>query len=189
MTGSILQFAKDFEKLKSDFASTKQADLQILLLISFWPKFEDKITDPKFEPYKDEYISMLTMAVSESNLHDLKIADHIELYNIINQLFQIGCDLYGIEKKAAINLAQKYFVSGEMQRGIELCNRFIEKPVEIDSPDDNLSEFDSFKEICEKARAANQELYNILFPILVEWKAIKEPVKFDGANCLFVEKD
>lgn len=189
MTGSIFQFAQNFEKLKSDFISIQQDDLRLLTLVSFWDKHKNTIIEPKFRSYRDEFISFIKSSMSDNALDDLPMHSLMELDSLIGRLLKANSDLIDILMISTINLAKRYFYVGEIESGLDLCNSIIQKPVNIPVPENRLSEFDTFSELCGQARITDSELHEILFPILVEWEGIKESVKFTGANCLFVEKD
>ncbi|MEW5995957.1 MAG: hypothetical protein AB1744_16395, partial [Candidatus Zixiibacteriota bacterium] len=71
MTSSPLQFAREFNKLKSDLGSQPADDLKLLRLAQFWPQLEPHRDNPAFRSYVQEYSALFQHLLNPNNLPDL----------------------------------------------------------------------------------------------------------------------
>jgi hypothetical protein len=199
---SPLQFARDFEKLKSDLAASPAPDLSLLLLIGFWPQLENKIHDALYKSYIDEYLSILVNRFSDDVLIDLTIDELDKIRGALLSLWNCADHhkdrLTAFLDATSLALAKIYFYLGEPEKGINNCrsgsestddSRETKNPTLPAEFPDSPSEIDLLRLARDSVRETSPQLYDTLTSILVEWESILESLTTDGANCLFVEKD
>ncbi len=201
MSDSPLQFARDFDKLKSSLTLIHSPDTRLLLLVDFWPKLQELREIKSFSSYFDEYFPLILQPVSESDLSDLRIDELRLIIDCLSAIGKSGNDDFRAKIQTSIHqttiaLAKKLFCVGETEKGLEICSDLsrsgsdppqAEKNPTALSPD--ITELERLRQTREDAKDSSPELYQLLTSVLIEWESILESVTTEGANCLFVEKD
>jgi len=190
---SPLQFAHQFEKLKSDLTRQKVFDLKILLLIDFWQNLAGVMEVSAYSSYIDEYSSILFELVSPENLRDFRIDEKQNLLDIVTKLTK-GKNRKTKKTKRKIviqSLIRDYFFVGDVENGLKICsdNYNINIPSAIAENLNNLDEYEAFNLIYDRSIKLSPPLHKTLLPIKIEWESIRESVGHEGVFCLFVEKD
>jgi hypothetical protein len=192
MSNSVLKFAKDFERLKSEYQATEAPDLRIMLLLRFWPGLEVYRDNKLFASYFEEYIPLLLDLINHNSLIDLTISELESLRKQLLIIKKYEPTASSALKQVALSLAAAYFYVGATNKGLAVFDGVgagLEHANLANNVTDYASEFELFQRLCDKVRQANPGLYNLLFPILIEWESIRESIDHENINCLFVEKD
>jgi hypothetical protein len=198
MTDSTLQFARDFEKLKSGIARFPSTDLALLALLDFWPQLREKQNNKSYASYFDEYIPHLVRLIDNNNLFDLNIEELRALSETISEIdaFLVTDNQSPLEREkmelVALALARLYFYSGSYAEGMAVIAKLIGEEIRIDLTPDEIGDKDELeilRLLCEKIPKESLRLHNILNLILLEWEETREKIRQDQVLCLFVEKD
>jgi len=191
MSETLLQFTKSFEKLKSDLKKTGRPDQKIYRLLGFWKNLENKISKTGYRSFVYEYTSRLILLITSQNLQDMTVGQLKSLCQVLQALTKFDSKVKIAVQTASKTLAEKYFYAGEIEMGLTICQSIVKHNIQdIPQFDDSVVlEIERFRAVCEAVRNQNDKLYKILQEILIDWEAVKESVKQDQANCLFVEKN
>ncbi len=121
---SLLQFAKEFAKLKSDLAAQPVPDLQLLCLIDFWPSLADHAAESSYRSYLDEYVPLLLHLISAENLSDLTMHELLHLQDVLadlSALESVNDKLKDQRRLVSQELARRYFYAGAVEDALTIC--------------------------------------------------------------------
>ncbi|MBU1471101.1 MAG: hypothetical protein KJ723_10490, partial [candidate division Zixibacteria bacterium] len=68
---SLLEFAREFARLKSDLAACNIPDVQLVRLVDFWPTLQQNADNPSYQSYVDELVPIILHLINEESLYDL----------------------------------------------------------------------------------------------------------------------
>ncbi len=198
MTDSVLQFARDFEKLKSTTSEAVSLDQALLAMADFWPELREKRDNKSYASYFEEYVPLLVGLIDNDNLFDLTIAELKTIYSTLLEIndFLASDKRHSLENKwietVALTLARLYFYSGNFEEGVAVVGKFLNEEIKIEITPEEIAdknELEIFRLICERASQESPNLFNYLNPILAAWEETRETIRQDRIICLFVEKD
>ncbi len=191
MGESILQFARDFERLKVEFNDAKPHSAKLRLLLNFWPKMSVHLNDPKYNSYLLEYFPMYARCCSDNVLDDIPIKDHFQIIDLLEQGEGRVAQADTVAKVRHA-LIKKYFYVGDLESAVKQLEAATGHDFSIDKDlilSSSFDEYDIFSQVYEKSRDSHPEIHETLKKIYIEWEGERESVNFEGANCLLVEKD
>ncbi len=191
MSVSLLQFAREFQKLKADVAGFNAPDSKLLCLVAFWQKLKPFKGNLSYQTYFEEYVHFFLILIPRADLSDLSIE---ELSAIKQTLKELPADANAHEaiRKVTLELAKVFFYVGEIKQAIEQLTDITDKSeiAKIKLEDINgQNEFELFHQLVEQAHVKALQLYKLLLPLLIGWEKIIESIEFEGVRCLYVEKD
>ncbi|HEQ99295.1 MAG TPA: hypothetical protein ENO22_08145, partial [candidate division Zixibacteria bacterium] len=170
------------------------SDSKLLILINYWPDLKDDLISKSYQSYLQEYTSLLKHYFIAESLLDLKISEIDVIITVLENLTKIdpGLELDKWEKLALRRLATLYLYVGEVEPGLNACQRIlgreIDKGIDLENAA-GLSEYENFEAICHHYEKSDSRLHEILLRIKDEWKSKSRGLDYDIAFCLFVEKD
>ena len=194
MRHSPLQLARIFEEIKGKLRRAPVSDSKLLILINYWPDLKDDLISKSYQSYLQEYTSLLKHYFIAESLLDLKISEIDVIITVLENLTKIdpGLELDKWEKLALRRLATLYLYVGEVEPGLNACQRIlgreIDKGIDLENAA-GLSEYENFEAICHHYEKSDSRLHEILLRIKDEWKSKSRGLDYDIAFCLFVEKD
>ncbi len=198
MKPSPLEFAREFEKLKSDLSRLPSADLRLFLLVRFWEQLAPVAGKSAYESYLNDYRSLVIGLVQADALSDLTIDSLNRVRRVLDDLVAVsGVDSAPPELRAATStvisrLANLYFYVGAVDEGLALClelNGGDDLALPADSEIRGLSPLDTLRVLYDKYRRDYPELSTLLQGILAQWEEDALAVEHDRVWCLFVDKE
>jgi len=197
MTLSPLQFAREFEKLKSDLARLPGPDLRLRRLIEFWGQLETHLKNVAFSTWVKEFTDLLITQTDGADLSDFSLNELAKLRDVLSGLIRVSDDasrdrLTAADRDAAMRLATLYFYAGATDQGLALCAELAgvgDLVLPTESELRGLSPLDALRTVYDKYRRDHAELGNILQTILARWEETALAVEHDRVWCLFVDKD
>jgi hypothetical protein len=195
---SPLEFAREFEKLKSDLARLPATDSRLMRLTQFWKQLAPVASEAPYQSYADEYRALLIGLVQPDALPDLSMDSLKQVRNVLDDLI----DLSGVETApnklqtaataVSLRMATLLFYVGEYAEAVSLCSEIsgVEEPA-LPYSDElrGMSPVDTLREICKKVRSEHDALFQLLQPILAKWEEVASAVNHDRIWCLFIDKD
>jgi hypothetical protein len=121
MTQSPLQFAREFERLKSDLRTQPAPDLQLLQLSDFWTTHSALFRDTNYRSYLDEFQPLLLHLITDSTLFDMTLD---ELQRVRKALSELGQRAEIADKLGLVTnrLAQLFSYVGEHKQAEALLS-------------------------------------------------------------------
>ena len=198
MKPSPLEFAREFEKLKSDLSRLPAADLKLLQLVRFWERLAPVAGKAAYESYLNDYRSLVNGLVQVDALSDLTIDYLNRVRHVLSDLVAVSgvkateTKLLIAASAVTLRLATLYFYVGAYDEGLALCLELkggddIALPTESEIR--GLSPLDTLRTIYDKYRRNYPELGTMLQGILAKWEEDALAVEHDRVWCLFVDKD
>ncbi len=197
MKPSPLEFARDFEKLKSELSRLPAADLRLLLLVRFWEQLAPVAGESAYESYLNDYRSLVIGLVQADALSDLTIDSLNRVRHVLNDLVagsgtETAPELRTTISTVTLRLATLFFYVGAMDEGLALCLELKgvdDLALPTESEKRGLSPLDTLRTIYDKYRRDYPELGTLLQGILAKWEEDALAVEHDRVWCLFVDKD
>ncbi len=198
MKPSPLEFARDFEKLKSELSRLPAADLRLLLLVRFWERLAPMAGESAYESYLNDYCSLVIGLVQADALSDLTIDSLNQVRRVLNDLVDVsGIDaastsLLIAALGASLRVATLLFYVGAYDEALSLCAELggvNDLALPADSELRGLSPLDTLRTIYDKYRRDYPELGTLLQGILAQWEEAALAVEHNRVWCLFVDKD
>ena len=187
---SPLQFARDFEKFRSDLAAEPDPVDGLALMLDFWKNHSDSLPHQSNWTYLAEFIGELTGRCTKDNLENLSFDELKSIHALLKTFSDRNMDSI----KDAFNTvcreyARKLFYVGDYETALKILGA----DTAIDSTDKDLikglNEFDTLYHIYSLYKETETPLKAELLNILTEWEGYRESLYQDQALCLFVEKD
>ncbi len=192
MTLSPLQFAKEWEKLKSNVVNSASGDRGLLHLCDFWPHLSTHLNEAAYSSYLDEYCSMMVPLLGEATLADMTPPELETLISILASLV--------ISKKATSELtsslttvyesaARLSFYVGNLENGL----RYLAKSLTTEAPDYPESEFKdltdivALQQLTDTISTRHESLGKALGSILAAWQAERRAVSNESSYCLLID--
>ena len=127
MRHSPLQLARIFEEIKGKLRRAPVSDSKLLILINYWPDLKDDLISKSYQSYLQEYTSLLKHYFIAESLLDLKISEIDVIITVLENLTKIdpGLELDKWEKLALRRLATLYLYVGEVEPGLNACQRTV----------------------------------------------------------------
>ncbi len=198
MKPSPLQFAREFEKLKSDLSRLPASDLKLLLLARFWEQLAPVAGKSAYESYLNDYRSLVIGLVQADALSDLTIDSLNRVRHVLRELVDVsGIDaaptsLLIAALGVSLRVVTLLFYVGAYDDALSLCAK-LEGVDDLALPTDSelrgLSPLDTLRTIYDKYRRDYPELGTMLQGILAQWEEDALAVEHDRVWCLFVDKD
>ena len=194
---SPLQFAKAFERLKTDAATLPAIDLRLLALLDFWPQLEPFARDTAYQTYVDEYFPLVVHHVTDHALLDLSIEElttvheRLAAMQDIAETDELRQQIELKQRLVLFRLASVLFYAGLIEDALPVCAELAgEKDTPpIDSAElEDLDAFEALRGLTESYAAKQTALSRVLRDIFDRWEAERTCVAHDRINCLFVEK-
>jgi len=205
MTSSPLKFAHSFEQLKNRLQSTSAGDLNLIVLVEFWPELKVYDGVAVYQSYFDEYLPLLLKHATEQNLHDLLPLELDRLLGATLDLRQsrsaqaVANEMKAVVELVAIEAARKYFYVGAIDDGLACLAHAHSCRVEpldgsaaevtLSLTKGNLSEIDTLCDLTQHLIDNNHQLADIVRRILRDWEVTREALSYEEVTCLFVEKN
>lgn len=194
MDSTPLQFARNFERLKSDITRVSSPENAILELARFWQNLKDRLAHPAYTVYVEEYLQMLVSNLDENNLGDLTI-EELDLFDsFLADLTagEIPARFRGlvILRQTAITqqYARKLLYVGDYRNALAALKAEGGLGVAEDKIDGK-SESEILHLLCGKAAASGAHVTGFLRSILSELGFVKDDLQQNRINCLFAEKE
>jgi len=197
MNPSPLEFARDFEKLKSDLARLPASDWRLGKLMQFWERLEPGVDSPSLSTWVEEFTDLLTGLTGEADLIDL-LPDQLQrLRAILARLMESPSvatnreELTSAYRRAGVRLATRYFYVGATDQGLSVCagQAGVGVPPLVEAELHGLSPLDALRTVYDTCRRDHPALGQILQTILAQWEEAALAVEHDRVWCLFVDKD
>jgi len=185
MSLSPLQFAREFERLKSSIVAGIADDVGLLELIGFWKELEPVLNKPTFASYRREYVQLIESFLSESSVEDLPIESLRQLLSIVTELELPDCD-----EIVRYRLAQVFCYVGEFETALSILSSTSDQKVqsnELGEDIDSLRDREGLQILCQRLKAADSPAGAVFQDILDDWTRLSEELGHDRAYCLFVE--
>ncbi len=195
MAKSLIEFAKEFERLKAFLADDKiSPDLKLIRIAEFRDDNQDSLEKKQYRSYLEELTSDLAGILQKDGLPELYPDELVRIKNMLGDLSQNQPDndviLSQIDK---INhaLARIYFYLGEANHALAVCSEIAGIDITENSEPDippGINEYDHFVRIRERIGGRNSRLDDCLEELATDWEGAREGLYNDRINCLFVEK-
>jgi hypothetical protein len=195
MGSSLIDFARSFEKFKSDLSRSVVPDHQLLCFIRFWPEMRLRLGDESYSTYVGEWLAIVSL-VTEEALFDLSPDELEVLGEILGSLASFAGSqsvseaLKGKLKLVRIRLIKLLFYLGRFERGLELSAELTgveELPGYDPSLLDGLDSYECLEALFELCSRFRVGLGNLLKKLLDEWEAERTGEDIDLTWCVFVE--
>lgn len=194
MESTPLQFARDFERLKSDLSRVSSPENAILELARFWKNFKDRFAHPAYAVYVEEYLQMLDSRLDEKNLGDLTIEELDSLHRFLAELCagEIPArfrEAVTVRQNALTQLYARRLLYVDDYKSALAALKAEDSLGVTDDEVDGKSETEILHLLSGKAAASGAHITSFLRSVLTELEFAKDDLQQNRINCLFVEKD
>lgn len=194
MESSPLQFARDFERLKSDIARSPSPESALLRLVAFWQNLKERAALAAYRTYLEEHLQLLSSLLNEKNLTDMTIDELSVIGRFVNELpagqiplpYQVAVAQYGT--LSAQSYARKLLYVGDYEEALAALgveNSLALTPEEAEGK----NETEILRALCQRAVEKASPACGFLRSVLAELEFAREDLQQNRINCLFVEKD
>lgn len=194
MESSPLQFARDFERLKSDIARSPSPENALLRLVAFWQNLKERAALDAYRTYLEEYLQLLSSLLNEKNLTDMTIEELSVIGKFVKELpagqipspYQEAVAQY--RTLSAQSYARKLLYVGDYEEALAALgveNSQALAPEEADGK----NETEILRALCQRAVEKASPACGFLRSVLAELEFAKDDLHQNRVNCLFVEKE
>ncbi|MEP0828935.1 MAG: hypothetical protein HRF51_10475, partial [bacterium] len=194
MESSPLQFARDFERLKSDIARSPSPENALLRLVAFWQNLKERAALDAYRTYLEEYLQLLSSLLNEKNLTDMTIEELSVIGKFVKELpagqipspYQEAVAQY--RTLSAQSYARKLLYVGDYEEALAALgveNSQALAPEEADGK----NETEILRALCQRAVEKASPACGFLRSALGELEFVKDDLHQNRVNCLFVEKE
>jgi len=194
---SLVQFAIEFEKLKSDFSVSPTGGLKLLMMIEFWCQYGTELKSPAYHTYFDDFLVICEL-VSEESIHDLSIDEFVALKDTLGAivLASTGERIRSLVdqklKMVLFSLVKILCYVGDLDRALLLAAELAGSQ-KIPRIDEVLtSQFDSYEaltSVISLPEVEKSSVGEVLSEVRDRWEAERECTRDDRALCVLIEED
>lgn len=190
---SPLDFARSWEQTCSAVQECPAADLRLLTLAQFWPLLRQRVSDPAYASYFDEFVELYLQACAALRTADFTPDELESLTGVADECAVVRGDARLVELRRALRhrRATLLFQLGDLETALNLSRELSGSKSEF-APDpeavSGLYAQDSLAELTRQAEEHDPALHALLKEILDEWLLEHEAGADNAVNCLFVER-
>ncbi|MFH1891310.1 MAG: hypothetical protein ABIK83_01340 [Candidatus Zixiibacteriota bacterium] len=194
---SLLEFAREFARLKSDLAACNIPDVQLVRLVDFWPTLRQNTANTSYQSYVEELVPIILHLINDESLHDLTIDElraiqsMLQQLHLLERLTPLHDRLAEHNRTVSEQLAMRYFYAGSIEDGLHVVAEMSGGTIQTRFPEDvdDLSEFEAFESVTELNRGDDVLFDELMVRTLENWKSHRESIYQDRILSLFVDRD
>jgi len=190
---SLLDFARSWDQTCSAVQEFPTADLRLLTLAEFWPLLRQRVSDPAYASYFDEFIELCLQAHAALQTADFTPEELESLTGVVDECMAVRNDARLVELRRALRYrrASLLFQLGDLESALRLSRELVGSTSEF-APDQTtltgLYALDALRELTRQVETQDPALHALLKEILDEWLLEHEAGADNTVNCLFVER-
>lgn len=194
MESSPLQFARDFERLKSDIARSPSPESALLRLVAFWQNLKARAALAAYRTYLEEYLQLLSSLLNDKNLTDMTIEELSVIGRFVKEFAagQIPSPFQEIVAQyrtlSAQSYARKLLYVGNYEEGLAALGVDINLTLTPEETEAK-NETEILRALCQRAVEKASPACGFLRSVLAELEFAKDDLRQNRVNCLFVEKE
>lgn len=190
---SPLDFARSWEQTCGALQECPTADLRLLALAGFWPHLRERISEPAYASYRDEFFELFHQTFATMQTSDFTSGELESLAGVAEECVAVRGDARLVELRRALRHRQAslLFQLGDLESALGL-SRELSGSTSRFAPDQaaitGLYALDSLRELTRQTQERDPALHALLKEFLDDWLLEHEAGADDAINCLFVER-
>ncbi len=192
MTISPVTFAKSFARMQNACRAKSDKCNRIVYLIRFWPSMEDILEHPSYKSYGDQYVDMLTDAITDDCLKELLLPELVKLRSILEILghsFENTRPHGDLIEEITIQTIALYLYVGKIDEALSELQSISKENLTSDKIGEKaFDEYDYLSSLFSSIKDNYPISYNYLRQIQAERDNYRNNFYADRIYCLFAER-